>query len=674
MLLERTKSAPQVALIQMPFAVIAWPSLGLSLLRPALGNRGISSTVYYLNIEFSRIIGTAAYQDLALGAPANTDLLAEWVFAEALWGADLQRDETYLSHILGSVDRTHYQRFGSAKLDAHRQQAIEARTQANKFLELCMNAADWRSVQMVGFTSVFQQHVASLAFAKRLKESFPDLYIVFGGGNCEDEMGPATLRNFSFVDAVCCGEGDFVFPEFAALFLAGKPPAVEGVITRQHPQVVQQKLSMTVPRAVNVPPVHDMDGLPYPDYSDYFAGSIQENGSMPVRMMFETSRGCWWGQKHHCTFCGLNGVGMPFRHKSSRRALDEIQALLDRYGAFTRKLSAADNIIPLEYFKDFLPQLEALHLELDLFYETKANLTEAQVAQYKRAGLNQIQPGIESMNSSVLRLMRKGISALQNIQLLKWCAQYGITAHWNYLFGFPGEEPDSYVGQEALLRNIIHLNPPVGCGPVRFDRFSPYHKNPAEFGVSDLAPYPAYSFVYPGLDPQELSRLAYYFVGNFEGKERIPSYTSGIVDAVANWQKNRNEVTLCHSSYHGRSTVFDGRGGVDVEVLILGGIYSKILDRCASISASHTLCHELASDGHTPDETIDALNNLFSRGLLVSEDSRFLAVSIPLGFQYVPPDGALRKIQAHLKADDRSNAYETVLIPEDICTTMQGPQ
>ncbi len=521
---------------------------------------------------------------------------------------------------------------------------------------------------MVGLTSVFQQHLASLALAKRLKESFPNLYIIFGGGNCEDEMGPATLRNFAFVDAVCCGEGDIVFPEFAARFLAGHSPSIDGILTREPPKPVGQRWA-AIPSAANVPPVYDMDSLPYPDYSDYFEqiGSIPENESMPIRMMFETSRGCWWGQKHHCTFCGLNGVGMPFRHKSPTRALDEIQWLLEQYGTHTRKLSAADNIIPVEYFKSLLPQLEALHLDLDLFYETKANLSECQVAQYKRAGLNQIQPGIESLNSPVLKLMRKGISALQNIQLLKWCAQYGVSAYWNYLFGFPGETSDSYRGQDGILRTIVHLAAPVGCGPVRFDRFSPYHKSAPEFGVTNLVPYPAYSYMYPGLDQQELSRLAYYFTGDFDGKENIPSYTSGIVDAVARWQKVRNEVTLCHSTYQGRTTVFDGRSGEDIQVLVLDGIYSRVLDRCSSILSERSICDDLTQEKYTPNETRDTLGELVARGLLISEAGRFLTVSIPLGYEYVPPDGALRKILDQLRVDSQR---DTVLIPANVCTTL----
>lgn len=655
----------------MPFAVASWPSLGLSLLRSELEKRGISSKIYYLNIDYLKIIGPEIYQDLAIGAPANTDLLGEWVFAEALWGSDPQRDQAYLYQVLGSRDRAHYDRFGTAKLDTHRQQAMDARAGVGRFLDLCMEAADWASMRMVGFTSVFQQHVASLALAKRLKAAFPNLYVVFGGGNCEDEMGPATLRNFPFIDAVCCGEGDHVFPRFAELFLTGEPPAVEGILNRQRSE--SGALRPLIPTAVNVPPVEDMDSLPYPDYSDYFEAiqGVPSTGSLPVRMMFETSRGCWWGQKHHCTFCGLNGVGMPFRHKSSARALQEIQWLLDKYGAFTRKLSAADNIIPLEYFKSLLPQLEGMNLELDLFYETKANLTEAQVAQYKRSGLNQIQPGIESMNSSVLELMRKGVSALQNIQLLKWCAQYGVSPYWNYLFGFPCEIPDSYSGQPGLLANIVHLAAPVGCGPVRFDRFSPYHRDPASFGVSNLVPYPAYSYIYPGLSQPELSQLAYYFVGEFSGQEQIGSYASGIVDAVARWQKTRNDVTLCHSTYQGRSTVFDGRDGRDIRVLILDGVYSCAFERCASIAAAHSIRADLAAQSYRREQTDEALKDLVSSGLLISEEERYLAVSVPLGFAYVPPDGALQRILSQLRTDNEGGEVDAVRIPAHMCTMMQ---
>ena len=46
--------------------------------------------------------------------------------------------------------------------------------------------------------------------------------------------------------------------------------------------------------------------------------------ALEAERFFETSRGCWWGERMHCTFCGLNGATMSYRSKSPRRAVDEL--------------------------------------------------------------------------------------------------------------------------------------------------------------------------------------------------------------------------------------------------------------------------------------------------------------------------------------------------------------
>src|SRR5262249_12991438 len=69
------------------------------------------------------------------------------------------------------------------------------------------------------------------------------------------------------------------------------------------------------------------------------------------------------------------------------------------------------------------------------------NLCREQVRLAREAGIQQIQPGIESLSSNVLRLMRKDVSAMQNIQLLRWCAEYEVEPSWNLIAGFPGEDP-----------------------------------------------------------------------------------------------------------------------------------------------------------------------------------------------------------------------------------------
>src|SRR5262249_42034030 len=147
-------------------------------------------------------------------------------------------------------------------------------------------------------------------------------------------------------------------------------------------------------------------------------------------IMVETSRGCWWGEHSHCTFCGLNGLGMAFRSKSPKRAVKEITELWDRYSDRATNVLAVDNILDYRYIKTVLPQLAQQTKRFSLFYETKANLKKEQIAHFAEAHIKHIQPGIESLSSRVLKIMRKGISALHNVQMLKWCLEYNITPFW----------------------------------------------------------------------------------------------------------------------------------------------------------------------------------------------------------------------------------------------------
>src|SRR5439155_6611144 len=252
--------------------------------------------------------------------------------------------------------------------------------------------------KFVGFTSVFQQHVASLALARRIKRALPDTFVAMGGANCEGVMGAETVRQFPFVDAVVSGEGELVFPELVRRALAGEP--VSGLVGVRTPARVGAELAFG--RFPNAPTVQNLDDLPEPDYDDFFAefGKSRYARNWQPGIFCETSRGCWWGEKMHCTFCGLNGGSMAFRSKSARRAIEELSGLTKRHPGCDVQLT--DNILDMGYFKDFLPELVARKLDLDLFYETKVNLKKEQVCTLASAGIRRIQPGIESLGDGVL--------------------------------------------------------------------------------------------------------------------------------------------------------------------------------------------------------------------------------------------------------------------------------
>src|SRR4030088_2803215 len=91
---------------------------------------------------------------------------------------------------------------------------------------------------MVGFTTTFHQTCASLAVAKRLKALPEPPLIVFGGANCEGEMGLQLLQSFPWIDYVCCGESDISVPKLFGHVFRGSPTCVPGVLQRGHATVV----------------------------------------------------------------------------------------------------------------------------------------------------------------------------------------------------------------------------------------------------------------------------------------------------------------------------------------------------------------------------------------------------------------------------------------------------
>jgi magnesium-protoporphyrin IX monomethyl ester (oxidative) cyclase len=168
-----------------------------------------------------------------------------------------------------------------------------------------------------------------------------------------------------------------------------------------------------------------------------------------------------------------------------------------------------DNIIDMSYFKSVLADLANDDCDYRIFYETKSNLKREHLEIMAASGCVQIQPGVESLHDETLRIMRKGTTACANIQLLKYCLEYGVRPSWSILCGFPGSDPE-WVAQVARdFVGLTHLPPPLGTFLIRFDRFSPYHNTPEAFGL-DLRPVPSYERIYP-LTGEDLEDLAYFF-------------------------------------------------------------------------------------------------------------------------------------------------------------------
>jgi ribosomal peptide maturation radical SAM protein 1 len=560
-----------VILVVPPVLSVARPSLGIGAIKAALMEVGCQPTVVYAALKYAEVLGADLNQQLA----EQTDhrlLVGDWIFAGCVSSVrDAGREARYLSEIV------------APKVTPELLLIIaDARAHAKEFVESCAREICESAPKIVGFTSTFQQHCAALALAKAIKRQAPEVLICLGGANCEDEMGRATLENFPFVDIVFSGESDRTFPQFVKQYLFGQETG-KGLASDRSLTVLKNPPQRFVEPG-NALPILDLDDLPIPDFADYF-GALEEasfGSRVSPALTFEASRGCWWGAKHHCTFCGLNGGAMAFRAKSSERVLHEIAVLSERWSV--NAFSPSDNILSPKYIDEVFGKFP-VDTKLRFFYEIKSNMSHDQIVKIARGGVTWLQPGIESLSDRVLKLMNKGVSTLLNLRFLRSCLEIGVVPLWNYLVGFPGEEDCDYEAVIKLIPYIEHLDPPLN-GPtfIRVDRFSPYFTGEVAEKFDSIAPLAAYEYVYD-LSPDQLARIAYFFSGR---SSRIISKRvhSELADVIVNWRKrfwNPDDPPILASFPLGESLlVRDTRSIASELVTVLDPLGAQILARARS--------------------------------------------------------------------------------------------
>ena len=352
---------------------------------------------------------------------------------------------------------------------------------------------------------------------------------------------------------------------------------------------------------------------------------------------------------------------MKFRAKPPQLAAAQLEALLNRYGKLP--VDMTDNILDFQYLDTFVPSVAAKDLGVSIFFEIKANITRDQVRGLANAGINRLQPGIESLTDETLKLMRKGVSAVQNIQLLKWCKEFGVHVSWNYLWGFPGESPEQYDSISRVMPLLTHLPPPNGGGSVRLDRFSPYFKEAESWGLTNVHPYASYSFVF-GLPPEKLSDLAYYFTFDYQVPQDVSAYTAGLVNALGMWFEAHERSELVYVDQGYQVLLVDTRPIAVQPVLILDQVASDVLRSCSERTTSTQLIREAIRRGEPEIERVKAsIGALVANGILLESNGSLLSLAISLQ-EYTPGGEGLKRVVEAIQSASSGSADADSLVIE----------
>jgi len=491
-----------------PFAGLDRPSLAAHTLQSCAALSGFRVRVFYANFSLAKEIGDTSYEAICYGP--TSALLGERFFARSAYGLpSLGRDEPLIEAAVKDLS-------GQVDLSPEFIRALEGRV--DQWCDEIAVMVASLNFPVIGFSTTFEQTAASVALLNRIKALAPSKIALLGGANCEGEMAEGILSLPVDVDYVFSGESEETFPSFLREVAIGRPPSA---------------------RIIAGKPCRNLDSVPLPDFTEFFQQrdqTLSESVYASAEVLwlpYEASRGCWWGEKHHCTFCGINGQGMEFRERSADRVIEDLRALVQRHGV--PRVCMTDNIMPHRFFRTLIPRLGQEVPGLEMFYEQKANLTLEQVAALANAGVKIIQPGIEALSTDLLKRMDKGVTARQNIALLRYARSVGVEMNWNLLYGFPGDAADSYRRTVELLPHLRHLQPPSAPCRLSIDRFSPYFFASSRYGIRSIQPMDSYASVLP--DGADARKIAYHFLGDYDSDVLSDaSLLKSLEEGVAVWR------------------------------------------------------------------------------------------------------------------------------------------
>ncbi|MCE5315078.1 RiPP maturation radical SAM C-methyltransferase [bacterium] len=597
-------------LIHMPVADPHFPNLAIELLSASARRSGYRCDVLYGTLFYNACLATG-------------DVSVEFdqrVFVNARRGVDIYAlaENMAASYHNRNLDR-----------DALFCEALIAIDSANSCLDQCVEAVIQGNYGIVGISIGFDsQKLASLALARRIKEVNPTIRTIFGGTGCEGSMGEAIMRNFPEVDIVVQGEAD---TWFAALIKAiNNDESLDGLgsaLYRYNDRICRSEFGCAT---------QQLDQLPVPNYDSFFAqhaashyGKISVNG-IHRTVLLEASRGCWWGDRNRCMFCGNTSVLLGYRQKSPERFITEFKSVIE--AAKPTHVFLTDSILPLSYYHSVLPEIARWRQETGsdfcIVLETRSNIRRQQVALLAAAGVALIQAGIESLSSHILGLLDKGANMLQQVEALKWARSYGINCASNLIYGIPNEQVEDYESILRVIQSIHHLQPPR-CIRLHYYKFCRYGEAPEQYAIGNIRPFDAdrYSF---GIPDSELMDLCYDLEYDYLGSnaENLMAIHKRVRQAVHSWFEDfwQKKQSLSVSTYPEATVITRGSADGIEQIIRLTGLDAQVYALSESVSSIKSIAESCGT-------SVEIIHEIVSRfvddGIALQEDGRVLALATP---------------------------------------------
>ncbi len=316
---------------------------------------------------------------------------------------------------------------------------------------------------MVGIAATILQIDSANLIAKNTKEVSPNSVVVVGGPHVAT-MPERVLNEGGYYDLGVTGEAEYTFREIAVKIRNGDMnfENVQGCYSRKNGKVV---FGGTRPYIAN------LNELPFParhllpPLSVYTPSPITYK-KFPVATMM-SSRGC----PAQCTFCDRSVFGNWTRQRDYMNVVDEMQELVDVYGAKEIKFYDDTFTINTKRVLQICDEIKRRKLDVTWSCLTRvANVNREILEAMHSAGCWHLLYGIENGNQHMLDYIKKGTNLEQIRNAVKWGKEAGINIRGSFICGLPGETKET-------IENTVKFALSLGLDEANFYTLALYPGN-----------------------------------------------------------------------------------------------------------------------------------------------------------------------------------------------------
>jgi len=264
-------------------------------------------------------------------------------------------------------------------------------------------------------------------------DALPGTRFVFGGPHAT-ALPEDTLNRYPRLDFVMRGESEVSFPDLCRTLRDGGDVAgVKGLSYRKGEELVHNppaEFGTELDRLGH--PARDLVADVY-DSKRYYTLLVRQR---PVDTIM-TSRGC----PFRCNFC--YNQNHHYRYRSADHVVEEIVSIRDRG---IRNIEIVDDTFTFNRDRamEVFNRLIGERLGISFRIKSRVNVVDEEfLSKARKAGAYLIAYGCESADDEMLKRMNKRTKAKDNEQAIRTTKAAGIACHTSWVFGYPGETPES---------------------------------------------------------------------------------------------------------------------------------------------------------------------------------------------------------------------------------------